>query len=133
MEVILTRLVKDKTQTLGELIVFEGDNAIYHCKTMELEEDINAVRDDCIPPGTYNVVKRYSAKYKEHFHVLDVPNRSYILIHSANYSRQLLGCIAVGKEHIDIDHDGLEDVTNSRVTMRELNNILPNKFKLQII
>jgi len=134
MKAILTRIGHGETQTLGELDIFsDDDNLIYTCKTLELEEDINAVRDDCIPKGTYKVVRRFSEKYKNHFHILDVPNRSYILIHSANYSRQLLGCIAVGHAHIDIDGDGLKDVTSSKATMQRLNEILPNEFELLIL
>jgi len=134
MKAILTRIGHGETQTLGELDIFsDDDNLIFTCKTLELEEDINAVRDDCIPKGTYKVVRRFSEKYKNHFHILDVPNRSYILIHSANYSRQLLGCIAVGHAHIDIDGDGLKDVTSSKATMERLNEILPNEFELLIL
>lgn len=119
-------------QTLGTLTIFEEDKKLYECKTLELEEDINAQRDDCIPKGVYKVVKRNSAKYGDHFHVLDVPNRSMILIHNANYHRQLLGCIAVGKAHLDIDGDGYKDVTSSKQTMKELNEVLPNEFFLEI-
>jgi len=133
MNAILTRIGHSTTQTLGELDIFDGDKLVFSCKTLELEEDINAVRDDCIPKGTYKVVRRFSEKYKNHFHILDVPNRSYILIHSANYSRQLLGCIAVGHAHIDIDGDGLKDVTSSKATMQRLNEILPNEFELLIL
>jgi len=134
MKAILTRIGHGETQTLGELDIFsDDDNLIFTCKTLELEEDVNAVRDDCIPKGIYTVVRRFSEKYKNHFHILDVPNRSYILIHSANYSRQLLGCIAVGHAHVDIDGDGLKDVTSSKATMERLNEILPNEFELQIL
>jgi len=134
MKAILTRIGHSETQTLGELDIFsDDDNLIFTCKTLELEEDVNAVRDDCIPKGTYKVVRRNSAKYGDHFHVTNVPNRSLILIHAANYSRQLLGCIAVGKTHIDIDGDGLKDVTSSKATMAKLNEILKYDFELQIL
>lgn len=134
MKAILTRIGHSETQTLGELDVFSDSNELlFSCKTLELEEDINAVRDDCIPKGVYTVVPRYSEKYKNHYHILDVPNRSYILIHPANYSRQLLGCIAVGKDHIDIDGDGLKDVTSSKATMAELLKVAPEGFELTIL
>lgn len=134
LRVLLNRQKREKVQTLGTLKVLDEQNqVVYTCKTLELEEDCNAKRDDCIPIGTYTVVKRWSKKYKNHFHVLDVPNRSYILIHSANYHFQLLGCIAVGKSHIDINKDGYKDVTGSRNTMAKLNEVLPEKFLLTII
>lgn len=134
MKAILTRIGHSKTQTLGELDVFSDSNKLlFSCKTLELEEDINAVRDDAIPKGVYTVVPRYSEKYNNHYQVTNVPNRSYILIHPANYSRQLLGCIAVGKAHIDIDGDGLKDVTSSKATMAELLKVAPEGFELTIL
>ena len=76
--------------------------------------------------------KRYSTKYKNHFHVLDVPNRSYILIHHGNYHKHTLGCILVGKTLTDINGDGYRDVTSSVATMNALNKVLPETFKLTI-
>jgi len=133
-DVLIERFKFQATQTLGTLTVYEDRiKPIYDCKTVELEVEKNEVRDDAIPAGLYTVVKRKSAKYGWHFHILDVPNRSLILIHNANYSYQLLGCVAVGKKHIDINKDNLKDVTSSKSTMKELLKILPNKFTLKII
>lgn len=120
-------------QTLGELMIKKQGIVVYACKTLELAWNGNEKQKSCIPPGRYDVKKRYSTKYKDHFHVLDVPNRSYILIHQGNYYADTLGCILVGKEHSDIDGDGERDVTSSRNTMNELNNILPDSFKLKIV
>jgi hypothetical protein len=121
-------------QTLGELFIYDNINVkVYSCKTIELGWNNNERRKSCIPDGSYKVVKRVSPKFGNHFHVLNVPKRDWILIHSANFSRQLLGCVAVGKDHVDIDKDGLKDVTSSKDTMNELNNILPKEFNLEIV
>jgi len=133
MIAIIKRTEKSSLQTLGSLSIFNNNELLYKCRTLELEEDVNAVRDDCIPTGSYTVVKRWSKKYGDHFHVTNVEGRDYILIHAANYHFQLLGCIAVGQAHIDINKDGLKDVTNSNKTMQDLNNILPKEFTLIII
>lgn len=119
----------DKVQTLGEMHVIGAE---FSCKTMELEYNNNQKRISCIPCGTYIVKKRTSPKYGEHFHIQDVPNRDMILIHGCNYSRQLLGCIGVGQSHIDIDSDGLKDITNSKATLAKLYAIMPDTFKLVI-
>lgn len=133
-DVLIERKVYEDKQTLGELTVYKDRvKPIYDCRTLELEEDKNAKRDDCIPKGTYKVVKRKSAKYGNHFHVLDVPNRSFILIHHGNYNKDILGCILVGKSHADINKDGYKDVTSSKATMKELNNLLPDEFILKIV
>ena len=115
-------------QTLGALY-HEGKEV---CKTLELPWLENQRRVSCIPKGTYKVVKRHSAKYKNHFHITDVENRDWILIHHGNYYTDILGCILVGKSHTDINGDGLLDVTSSVATMKQLNDLLPDEFELVI-
>ena len=133
MNVKINRIFSSEFQTLGILTIYDDHNfPFWECRTLELPDLGNKSRISCIPIGEYEVIKRNSAKYGDHFHILDVPNRSYILIHNANYVRQLLGCLAVGLSHTDIDGDGLRDVTRSKSTMKDLNRILPNRFKLKI-
>ena len=63
--------------------------------TIELPWERNEREISCIPEGKYFIRKRYSAKYKWHLELVDVPNRTYILIHPANNAqKELLGCIA---------------------------------------
>jgi hypothetical protein len=129
MEIVhLNRTKSDKVQTLGELIY----NGKVVAKTIELPWLNNSNRISCIPTGQYKVVRRFTTKHGNHFHVLDVPKRSYILIHSGNYYHNFLGCIGVGYNHADIDKDGYLDVTSSKNKMKELINILPNEFQLII-
>lgn len=133
-DALLKREKSTETQTLGQFDYYgEQIKPLFSCKTVELEVDCNAVRDDAIPAGYYDVIKRWSEKYKWHFHITEVPNRDYILIHNANYSRQLLGCVAVGASHADIDKDGLTDVTSSKSTLKRMNKVLPDKFRLRIV
>jgi len=127
MEIALKRTQHQDKQVLGEMVV--NGRTI---KTLELAWKGNQQKVSCIPTGTYSVVKRNSAKYGDHFHVLDVPNRSFILIHHGNYHTDILGCILVGFSHADINKDGYLDVTNSRAAMKYLNDNLPNEFSLRI-
>lgn len=129
----LRHIYQNDKQTLGIMTLYDGhDFPFYEVRTLELAWKENQRRISCIPTGEYEVIKRYSKKYGDHFYILDVPNRDYILIHSANFSRQLLGCVAVGMSHTDIDGDGLRDVTSSKSTLKKLNKHLPNRFKLII-
>lgn len=124
----LCRLSHEQEQTLGYL--FDGVNKL--CCTLELEWAENQKEVSCIPPGVYKVVKRYSDKYKHHWIILDVPNRDHILIHHGNYHRDILGCILVGNNFVDLDKDGYRDVTSSKNTMKKLITILPQLFELEI-
>ena len=133
MKVLIDRVNDNGYSTLGVLYVLsDSDGIIYQCNTLELPFKGNRANISSIPKGKYQVKKRVSEKYGEHFHILDVPNRRYILIHQANYVHQLRGCIAVGSDFKDIDHNEELDVVNSKRTMNELLNILPKSFYLQI-
>jgi hypothetical protein len=130
--------------TPGDLGVYDDNwNSLFLCKSLELPWNNNKRKSSCIPTGTYTVVARYSEKFGNHFHVLNVPDRDLILIHVGNYAAlevggdnevqsDVLGCILVGNVHKDINSDGVGDIGGSKVTMRKLLKILPKKFELII-
>jgi hypothetical protein len=120
MKIEVIRTSDNGKLTEGVLYVHENNSIVFECKTLELPWKNNERRVSCIPAGTYPIKKHRSPKFGNSFWIKDVPNRSEILIHPANYVRQLLGCIAVGEKHADIDKDGLIDVTNSKKTMEKL-------------
>ena len=78
----------------------------------------------CIPPGMYPMERRSSAKFGDHYHVLDVPERSLILIHPANYASELQGCIAPGLAYTYDCHRHVNMVTHSRDAMELLHREL---------
>ena len=116
--------------TFGELNVHEGD---YICKTGELPWRDNQRGESCIPDGTYQVIfmeRSGSGKFKNCYHVQDVPGRSAILIHAGNfcgdtklgYKSDVDGCILVGKGRGQIE--GQQVVSNSKRALKELNEVL---------
>jgi hypothetical protein len=124
---------KSNSQIQGQLFVInEKADIVFRCFTLELPWKQNKPMVSAIPEGNYKIKKRNSPKYKDHLHILDVKDRSWILIHNANYVRQLNGCIAVGENRIDIDRDGLTDVTNSVATLKKLVDMLPDETFLTI-
>jgi hypothetical protein len=127
-QVKILRTIKEDKQTLGMLFI---DN-VFECFTLELPWKENQRVVSCIPAGDYEVVKRFSETYKNHFHVLNVPDRDWILIHHGNYFTNTRGCILVGQKLVDINGDGYRDVTDSVNTMKKLNSVLPKKFFLKI-
>ena len=104
------------TAVHGELIL-NGKHIAY---TIELPWRENKKRMSCIPEGTYILRKRYSEKFKWHFVLLDVPNRSCILIHPANDAeKELQGCIAPVST-LTAEGTG----TESRKAMQKLTDVL---------
>lgn len=118
----LKRLSSDDVQTLGQLEVKDSLNGevVFFCHTLELAERNNEPNVSRIPNGKYEVVKRHSPKYKNHFIVRGVQGRSFILIHNGNFYYDTQGCILVGDNLEDINGDGHLDVTNSVSTLRRL-------------
>lgn len=130
----LVRLARNEKQTLGQGVIFsEAYEPLLDFCTLELGWKNNQRRVSCIPSGAYTVKKRYSKKYAWHLHVQDVPGRDWILIHHGNFYTDILGCILPGADHVDINADGLKDVTSSKRTMKRIMALVPDEFKLQII
>ncbi len=72
-----------------------GELKLVVCNTIELPWLQNQRNVSCIPEGRYELRKRFIRKFGLHLLVVDVPDRSWILIHPANDAKtQLKGCIA---------------------------------------
>jgi len=117
----------------------------YWWYTLELPNRDNKPNISCIPTGEYFVEMAYSHHFKRDvYHVRDVPNRSYILIHPANFAgdtskgwqTHLQGCITLGKKTGKaINKFGKKQgcVLNSRLAIMEFENYLDRQpFRLTI-
>ena len=116
MELILERIAKRKTYTIGKLYIRQqvmdeylpGTEDQYFCDTLEptwrdYEHGAYKVKGrSAIPEGRYAVVISYSPKFKQWLPILlggpDF-NRKWqgIRIHTGNCSEDTEGCILVGK------------------------------------
>ena len=77
--------------TNGDLLL----NGEKICSTIELPWKQNKPQVSCIPEGEYELRKRYTSRFGRHFILMNVPNRSYILLHAANDAlKEIKGCIA---------------------------------------
>ncbi len=104
MKLHLVRYQKSDRSLIGRLSI----DGVYQCATLE---NVKLA----IPEGTYPVIERWSEHNKANvLGLCDVPGRSDIEIHVANWPEQLLGCIAVGKIA------GADSVSKSREAFDEL-------------
>ena len=92
-EIILERFCYHPNATLG-VIRLEGD--IFY--TVERPWLDNKPNVSCIPEGEYEMSWRTSPRFGETWHIKDVPDRTHILIHVANFSKDVQGCIGLGCE-----------------------------------
>ena len=112
MELILERIAKRKTYTIGHLYILRqivdeyssGETKDYFCDTLEptWRDYANGAYKvkgrSAIPEGRYAVVISYSPKFKAWLPILlGVPKFEGIRIHAGNTSEDTEGCILVGK------------------------------------
>lgn len=110
------------------------DNAIM-CKTMELPWKENRRNESCIPEGIYQVIKcaPTDSRPYEYLRLLNVPNRSGILVHRITYVKDLRGCIGVGKILLPNGNHPASKMIRSGEALTELVTVLPETFSLRII
>lgn len=89
----------------------------------------------CIPTGIYRCMRWNSPHFGDVFQVMNVPDRSNVLIHWGNYVKDTDGCILVGKSFGDIDRDGIMDIEASKDAFDILMSYLKseNEFELEIV
>lgn len=134
---ILERIETSDYGTFGIFTLDDGTS--WH--SGELPWNDNEHGTSCIPAGTYRCTWINSPKHGECYQVLDVPGRSMIEIHSANfmgatskgYACQLLGCIALGKSVGHLEGREQTALLQSRVAISEFeNNMNQADFELTI-
>jgi len=131
----LIRLKRSDCGSEGVLI-FQN----FHCYSLELPWKDNQQNISCIPAGNYTVRIRMSPKYGRIYWILEVPGRSYILIHSGNWAGDVSkgfkthtnGCILLGKYTGYLQ--GQRAVLCSRPTITKFMNLLQGQsFDLNIL
>lgn len=133
----LIRNPSNKYGTHGALMVPEIG---WSCFTAEPPDKGNRPRVSCIPEDQYIVKMRKSPKYGWIFHLTDVNGRTYILIHSGNYSGDIelglrsntMGCILLGQKRGWLSKQLC--VLNSRTTLRRfMEQMGSDEFMLTIM
>lgn len=112
LDVVRTQFGADATN--GMLFV----DGVFECFTLEdqVREGSKVMKETAIPLGEYEVKYRniggydskYRARYGTDWHngmleLQDVPNFTYILIHTGNTDEHTAGCLLVGETQQDLD------------------------------
>ena len=127
LQVLRTQFGKDATN--GMLFI----DGVFECFTLEDQyQAVKVMHETCIPEGTYDIEFRktggFHAKYTERYknahygmlHIQDVPNFTYILIHTGNTDEHTSGCLIVGEtqQDLEISKDGF--VGSSSVAYKKM-------------
>ena len=119
-------------QTIGIFKMWNDDGEkVFESYSMELPWKDNKSFISCIPEGSYKCEITSSPTYGVVFEVKGVKDRSHVLIHPLNYVTQSEACIGLGKKLVDLNNDNLNDISDSRKTVQELQSLC-NQFTLTI-
>ena len=128
----IVRLEHTEQGTFGVLLI----DGLIRAITMELPWKDNKPCISSIPEGIYTVKKRAfwrgSGNHGYTFEVQDVPGRTAILWHPANYVSQLQGCQAFGSrvDYLRTRKEEQRWLFNSGQTFRKVRSLCPDEFEL---
>lgn len=141
LRVYIRRLPGDDQGTIGVLFIPEFE---WSCFTNELPYRNNERNYSRINPGEYDCILVVSKKFGPVYLVLNVENRSGILIHNGTFAgdtrkgwvSHVLGCIEVGMKVVMLPNSNNKQqrgIINSRSTRDKLQSLLQGiNFKLII-
>lgn len=118
--------------TFGKLVI-----GTFTCATVERPWLDNQNDISCIPEGTYfckllpattNIAAGMTVAYQ----LMEVPDRTFVEMHVANFPKDVKGCIGLGK-YIAEDSDGNRMVTHSIDTVKAFYSYMQGQsFTLEI-
>lgn len=125
----LVREVDDGRCAVGRLLL-PGGAWLY---TLERPWLDNRTGVSCIPaPGIYHAQMRRSPRLGDTYWLHDVPDRTFILIHSATVVGHLQGCIALGLRRGWLS--GERAIFNSRTAVRHFETLMGRApFTLEVL
>lgn len=127
MKIVIKRLHEDQYGTHGIMVDEDDDTKSILCYTEEQPWRNNAAFVSCITAGKYWVVQHDSEKHPDCWELLNVLNRTKILIHAGNTVKDTEGCILVGMKPMTAG------VLESREAIAMLRKIFPPSFQIEII
>jgi hypothetical protein len=132
-KILVKRFLSNQYKTLGIMHLIDDDVSTIELKTLELPWLNNQKMFSCIPAGKYNAIpinRPHNRGWA--LHIQNVPNRTAILVHLGNYTSDIQGCILVGINHIDLNNDGITDVSESTRAMSLLKSWVSITKELEI-
>ena len=126
MKVIINRDIYIQDGCFGACYIQDQET----CKTTYIGFSLSRLP---IQVGIYKLVYEWSPRFKKMlWEVKGTGKRSEIKFHAMNYLKQSDGCIGLGNKRVDINKDGILDITSSRKTMAIFHKMLKGKTNVTL-
>jgi hypothetical protein len=134
MHIQVTRWYRPLATYGNGQVINDLGQAIFDFKVLELPWKENKRAISCIPEGEYEAHKEGPTTKRPYiyFRLPNVPGRSGILWHPGTYTSHIKGCSLPGEKLLDINTDGVLDITNTKLTLKKIVDLMPDKFLIKI-
>lgn len=143
--ILINRIHDDGNRTISKAMIYENRASLvqtirsffkpakqpFKFYTIERPWKNNERRVSCIPTGEYVGLIHHSPRFGKTIWIQDVPDRSEILIHPANFASELMGCIAPGQVHNFSKETNF--VKSSRRTLDSILDYIGDDKKVRIL
>ena len=138
MQIKIERFLKGNNCLIGKVYI----NDEFFCYSLEREWLDNRKYISCIPQGKYQCKPYSSDKYPDVVEIINIKNRSKILIHKGNYYWEIAGCILFGDSYAEEieaynKHTKQKELTgavwNSVRTLKKFYRKVGYEFDIEII
>lgn len=133
MQVKIIRIESGPEGTFGVLLI---DNKFF-CLTLERPWENNKREVSCIPTGVYDCQKIDSPHFGLCYEIMNVKDRTEILIHNGSFVNDTKGCVLIGRSILSLEftHGGplIRGIGDSKETLKLFNQRANIKFKLEIV
>lgn len=123
----LVRVSEYNGATLGVLCIDDAPEFV----TLEEAWRDNERKISCIPVGRYKIKPRNSPSRGRVYEVVNVPERSHILIHAGNTHKDTEGCILLGMQFGSIENESA--ILASRSAMQRFMAIMAGTPEAELV
>ena len=131
---VVYRFEQTDKGTISANLINTGDDTFNQFGyNIELPWVDNRVGVSCIPTGFYNFRKIVRLDGSEAIEILNVPNRTHILVHSGNYMKDTEGCLLPNISYSYSRESKTPYGITSRTQVKQLLKALPTTGTIHII
>ena len=132
--IVIDRFYENDHVTLANAGVWDGVRYLFNFVTLELPWRDNQKNVSRIFAGEYKAIAtKRTSNGKYGILLMNVKDRTEVMIHIGNYYFDTEGCILPGVSFGDINSDGVNDVVDSRKALLKLQEFFPVGTTLKVI
>lgn len=129
MRLITLKRISSNLECVAGVLIYEQTPVVL---TLERAWTGNIKNQSCIPAGQYTCEKYTSYRFGDTYKITNVPNRTHILFHVGNTTKDTTGCVLLG-EKFGILNKRMAVLSSRKAMKKFLNLMKDDSFLLNIL